>query len=201
MSEFKVLEGWKLVPVEPTLEMVAAMAFNGDVDVALGHATICQGVEHAYAAMLAAAPAAPELVLADRQQRGGDVAAVLSQFLTGDGFIAACDIPHIVHALERYATPVAAQVPKRLLYRLRKHADDDRNSAFARSTMREALQYLAAAQPAHPDASVLVEALEQIIRQYPNPDVSHVDFRVHACKHAEHALAEYHAALAGKGGE
>lgn len=38
-------------------------------------------------------------VLADRQQRGGDVAAVLRQFLTGDGFIAECDIPHIVHAL------------------------------------------------------------------------------------------------------
>lgn len=37
--------------------------------------------------------------LADRQQCGGDVAAVLRQFLTGDGFIAECDIPHIVHAL------------------------------------------------------------------------------------------------------
>lgn len=42
----------------------------------------------------------------------------------------------------------------------------------------------------------LVDALEAIVRQYPNPDVSHVDYRVHACKHAEHALANFRAALA-----
>lgn len=35
----------------------------------------------------------------------------------------------------------------------------------------------------------LVEALEEIVKQYPNPDISHVDYRVHACRHAEQALA------------
>lgn len=35
----------------------------------------------------------------------------------------------------------------------------------------------------------LVEALQEIVKQYPNPDLSHVDYRVHACKHAEQALA------------
>ncbi|MEC7474386.1 MAG: hypothetical protein VX946_13730 [Pseudomonadota bacterium] len=42
----------------------------------------------------------------------------------------------------------------------------------------------------------LVDALEAMVRQYPNPDLSHVDYRVHACKQAEHALASYRAALA-----
>lgn len=35
----------------------------------------------------------------------------------------------------------------------------------------------------------LREALEQIVAQYPNPNISHVDYRVHACKCAEAALA------------
>lgn len=41
-------------------------------------------------------------------------------------------------------TPVAAQpsVPDHLIERLRKHCDDKSNTAFARSSMREALQYL-----------------------------------------------------------
>lgn len=42
----------------------------------------------------------------------------------------------------------------------------------------------------------LVDALEAMVRQYPNPDLSHVDYRVHACKQAEHALGNYRAALA-----
>lgn len=41
----------------------------------------------------------------------------------------------------------------------------------------------------------LVEALETIIRHYP-ADISHVSYRVQACKQAEHALANYRAALA-----
>ncbi|WP_442965256.1 hypothetical protein, partial [Pseudomonas sp. FIP_A4] len=39
-------------------------------------------------------------------------------------------------------------------------------------------------------------ALEAMVRQYPKPDLSHVDYRVHACKQAEHALGNYRAALA-----
>lgn len=35
----------------------------------------------------------------------------------------------------------------------------------------------------------LREALQQIIDQYPNPDLSHVDYRVHACRCAEQALS------------
>lgn len=39
--------------------------------------------------------------------------------------------------------------------------------------------------------AVLIEALEAIIKQYPNPNISHVDYRVHACRNAEQALADY----------
>lgn len=46
-----------------------------------------------------------------------------------------------------------------------------------------------------PEQSGLVEALEAIVRQYPNPDISHVDYRVHACRQAEQALGAYRAAL------
>lgn len=37
----------------------------------------------------------------------------------------------------------------------------------------------------------LIDALEAIIKQYPNPNISHVDYRVHACRNAEQALADY----------
>jgi hypothetical protein len=42
-------------------------------------------------------------------------------------------------------------------------------------------------------SEALVEALEEIVAQYPNPDITHVDYRVNACRHAEHALAAHHA--------
>lgn len=35
----------------------------------------------------------------------------------------------------------------------------------------------------------LREPLKEIVRQYPNPDISHADYRAHACRHAELALA------------
>ena len=47
--------------------------------------------------------------------------------------------------------------------------------------------------PAAQDVAGLVEALEQIIKHYPNPDITHVDYRVHACKQAEQALAAHRA--------
>ncbi|AWL03371.1 hypothetical protein ACFOHT_04680 [Massilia oculi] len=53
------LPGWKLVPVEPTPEMIAAMHFKGDVDIAIGHAQFYKDAEEDYAAMLSAAPSAP----------------------------------------------------------------------------------------------------------------------------------------------
>lgn len=42
----------------------------------------------------------------------------------------------------------------------------------------------------------LVGALEEIVKQYPNPNISHENFRVHACRHAESVLSAYR-----KGGE
>jgi len=48
--------GWKLVPVEPTIEMIAALGWNGDIDLAIGHAKISGEIEKIYAAMLAARP-------------------------------------------------------------------------------------------------------------------------------------------------
>lgn len=53
MSEFK------LVPVTPTVEMIAALGFDGDSDLAIGHGAISVGLSDAYAAMLAAAPQPP----------------------------------------------------------------------------------------------------------------------------------------------
>lgn len=50
------------------------------------------------------------------------------------------------------------------------------------------------------EQSGLVEALEAIVRQYPNPDISHVDYRVHACRQAEQALDAYRAALPNQRG-
>lgn len=55
MSEFK------LVPVTPTVEMIAALGFDGDSDLSLGHGAISVGLAGAYAAMLAAAPQPPAL--------------------------------------------------------------------------------------------------------------------------------------------
>lgn len=40
-------------------------------------------------------------------------------------------------------------------------------------------------------AAPLIEALEAIIKQYQNPNISHLDYRVHACRSAEQALADY----------
>ncbi len=58
-----------------------------------------------------------------------------------------------------------------------------------------ALYAVPIAQTEQPEQSGLVEALEAIVRQYPNPDISHVDYRVHACRQAEQALDAYRAAL------
>lgn len=50
---------------------------------------------------------------------------------------------------------------------------------------------VSAAREGEPTATPLVEALEKIVLHYPNPDINHVDYRVHACKSAEQALSEY----------
>lgn len=46
-----------------------------------------------------------------------------------------------------------------------------------------------------PTAAPLVEALEKIVQHYPNPDITHEDYRVRACKNAEQALADYRSAI------
>lgn len=48
--------GYQLVPVEPTMAMIAALAWGGDEDLALGHAAISAEVRTDYSRMLAAAP-------------------------------------------------------------------------------------------------------------------------------------------------
>jgi hypothetical protein len=53
-------EGKVLVPTEPTIEMIAALGFGGDVALAIGHAAISEEVEQTYKAMLSAALAAKE---------------------------------------------------------------------------------------------------------------------------------------------
>ena len=49
-------EGWQLVPKEPTPKMIAAFAFKGDVEMAIGHAAIYEEACEDYTEMLHAAP-------------------------------------------------------------------------------------------------------------------------------------------------
>ena len=51
-------DGFVLVPVTPTIEMIAALGFGGDVALAVGHAAISEDVEQTYKAMLATRPTA-----------------------------------------------------------------------------------------------------------------------------------------------
>lgn len=55
----EIPEGWQLVPKDPTIEMVAALGWEGDEVLAVGHALISKGIADSYAAMLAAAPTPP----------------------------------------------------------------------------------------------------------------------------------------------
>jgi hypothetical protein len=49
-------DGWQLVPVEPTMAMIAALGYEGDEMLAIGHGLISQGIANQYKAALAAAP-------------------------------------------------------------------------------------------------------------------------------------------------
>lgn len=53
-----VPDGWAVVPVNPTWEMIVALGWGGDEDMAIGHAHITQQMQHNYAAMLRAVPVA-----------------------------------------------------------------------------------------------------------------------------------------------
>lgn len=52
---------WKFVPVEPTIEMVAALGFDGDVDMTIGHGAISAEIVSVYTNMLDAAPVQPSV--------------------------------------------------------------------------------------------------------------------------------------------
>lgn len=54
-SRFEVPEGYCLVPVEPTIEMIAALGWGGDDVLAIGHASISEDIAKCYAEMLDAA--------------------------------------------------------------------------------------------------------------------------------------------------
>ena len=65
------------------------------------------------------------------------------------------DLEALITAAPQPAEPVSA--PKHLIERLQKHSEDKSNTAFARSTMREALQYLTA------EPSDETEAMEAVM--------------------------------------
>ncbi len=52
-----VPSGWQWMPIVPTIEIIAAIGFDGDVELAIGHAAISDQCVETYNAMLAAAPA------------------------------------------------------------------------------------------------------------------------------------------------
>lgn len=54
--EQSVPEGFALVPENPTMEMIAALGFEGDEVAAIGHASIFSEMTERYGAMLAVAP-------------------------------------------------------------------------------------------------------------------------------------------------
>lgn len=47
---------WQVVPTEPTLEMIAALGFDGDINLAIGHAAISVSIAEAYKQALLIAP-------------------------------------------------------------------------------------------------------------------------------------------------
>lgn len=54
-----VPEGWKLVPLEPTIEMIAALGFGGDTELAIGHGSISVELAASYRASLSISPPPP----------------------------------------------------------------------------------------------------------------------------------------------
>lgn len=50
-------EGWQCVPIEPTLAMIAAMGWDGDEDLAIGHGSISEKYAEDFKLALSAAPA------------------------------------------------------------------------------------------------------------------------------------------------
>ena len=49
---------FQIVPTEPTIEMIAALGFDGDVDLAVGHGAVSESIADAYKKALAVALAA-----------------------------------------------------------------------------------------------------------------------------------------------
>lgn len=91
---------------------------------------------------------------ADLQRRGEPVATVRHFHYEGiarngpsQEAVMIDGAPMLPEGTQLYAAPQPAEpvsVPKHLIERLRKHCENKDNTAFARSTMREALQYLTA---------------------------------------------------------
>ena len=89
-----VPDGWALVPVEPTLEMVAALGFNGDIELAIGHGAIGEEVIEQYSAMLAAAPAAPTVKAEQVSAAARDVLAERQRQINDEGWTPEHDDEH-----------------------------------------------------------------------------------------------------------
>lgn len=255
MSEIKVPEGWKLVPVEPTEEMWGGLArdlmmwldfdnktvealrrhlamlnvewpkWMDDEDELKGSGVPSKGTRATliYKAMLAAAPAAPvvqsgpavqkilDLILGeckywnhrDEARRGGFAALYAKAKEVADAAPPAPDAALV----EAEQGPVAfqchsckAQTPPPAPFKWYVECKECGEKTAA----------TAAAQPAHPDASVLVEALEharQFIRNGIDlgfirmPDADTDDPAHKTLPKIDAALSTYRAALAGKGGE
>jgi hypothetical protein len=76
---------WQSVPVNPTIEMIAALGFNGDVPLAVGHASACEELTAQYRAMLACAPAAPLAKTPTAYLRASDLERLAPNNVAGCG--------------------------------------------------------------------------------------------------------------------
>jgi hypothetical protein len=86
-----VPDGYRLVPVEPTPEMIAAMQFRGDIDIAIGHAQFYKEAVDDYAAMLAAAHSSKSSPAGEQgEQKPGPLNGIPATMRHDEGAISQC---------------------------------------------------------------------------------------------------------------
>ena len=185
MSNYNVPKGWKLVPVEPTEEIVDAIAHAKNMTRhGLSSVMSADELKGIYRAMLDAAPAAPVV------QEDVQPVAFTAQSAP-DGLYAVLFRDNWDGQGDRY----------HMLARKRNGlwlADESRRELFEYEgdAILRIWPLDANAPPAHPDAA-LVEALRNMLAAFDNP----IARRKLGSEFCQQAIESARDALAGKGGE